>query len=129
MCLSAVYGRMPTPNSPIAQTDDIHADPAFASQFDANVGETAQNATSGVPFTQSIRSALDRLPCNVGRTDQMIRLSVGAALVTAAATAPVSRGWRIAMAAVGAAELITGVLRYCPVSQAFGVNTCRGDER
>ncbi|MEO6004359.1 MAG: DUF2892 domain-containing protein [Opitutus sp.] len=62
---------------------------------------------------------------NVGRTDQKIRIGVGAALLAAAAFAPVGRGWRIAFAAIGAGELITGVRRHCPVWQALGINTNR----
>ena len=67
--------------------------------------------------------------CNVGRMEQKFRLGAGTALLAAAAFAPLSRGWRIGLAAFGAAELITGSTRYCPVSNLLGINTCRADER
>ena len=68
------------------------------------------------------------LTCNVGRTEQKFRLGAGAALLAVAAFAPVSRGWKIGLSILGASELITGSLRYCPVSQVLGINTCRGSE-
>jgi hypothetical protein len=68
------------------------------------------------------------LTCNVGRTEQKFRLGAGAALLAVAAFAPVSRGWKIGLGILGASELITGSLRYCPVSQALGINTCHGSE-
>jgi hypothetical protein len=129
---------MPTPNSPSAdQTVDIHADPEFRSQFGTNVGNKILEtdgvgevlaATSDGPA--SIAPEWTDAPvgrrCNVGRAEQKIRLIGGAALLGAAAFAPVGRNWRIAMAAFGAMEIVTGATRYCPVWQALGVNTCRG---
>ncbi len=64
-------------------------------------------------------------PCNVGRSEQKLRLAAGTALLAAAAFAPLGRGWRIGLAAAGVAELVTGAIRYCPISQLLGVNTCR----
>ena len=119
---------MPTPNSPIAHNDDIHSDPAFADQFGGHPGDMAQDTTLGERYVPQPRS-LRRLSCNVGRTGQKIRVAAGAALVTAAAVAPVNRNWRLAMAVFGVAQLVTGSLRHCPVWQAVGVNTCEKFER
>jgi Protein of unknown function (DUF2892) len=69
------------------------------------------------------------IQCNIGRSEQKFRLGMGTALLAAAAFAPLSRGWRIGLSIVGAAELITGTTRYCPISQALGINTCAADER
>jgi hypothetical protein len=66
--------------------------------------------------------------CNVGRTEQKFRIATGSALLAAAAFAPVSRGWRIGFALIGAAELVTGAMRYCPINQALGINTCTDEE-
>jgi hypothetical protein len=63
--------------------------------------------------------------CNVGRTEQKIRIGAGVALLAAAALAPVNRGWRIGFVALGAMELITGARRHCPLWQALGINTNR----
>jgi hypothetical protein len=66
---------------------------------------------------------------NVGRTEQIVRLTAGAALVGAAAFAPLSRGWRIALGTLGATQLLTGSMNYCPLWQALGVNTCSQSDR
>ena len=67
--------------------------------------------------------------CNVGRAEQKFRLGAGAALLTAAAFAPMDRGWKIGLAVLGAAELVTGAMRYCPVSRMLGINTCQPGEQ
>ena len=72
--------------------------------------------------------AEEQRPCNVGRTEQKFRLAAGGVLLAAAAFAPVGRGWRIGFAVLGVAELVTGVMRYCPVNQALGIDTCRDEE-
>jgi hypothetical protein len=115
---------MTTPNTP-SPTTDLHADALASDERGTNVGEMI----SEKPDHLSERQTPTRSRCNVGRTEQKIRLGAGAALLAAAGFAPVSRKSRIAFAALGAAELITGAMRYCPVSQALGINTCRDDER
>ena len=115
---------MPTPNSPANSIFDIHADPAFAAQFDTKTGES----TLGMAKFREPMGSPRGLNCNVGRTEQVVRLTVGAALVTAAAVAPLNRGWRIAMAAAGATQLVTGSTRFCPLWQALGVSTCSDGE-
>lgn len=111
---------MTTPIGAPEQTLDIHADPEFAAQYNAPRAETiAQN------FREAL-SGSDRPTCNVGQTEQIIRISTGVALITAAAVAPINRGLRLGMAAVGMMELITGSTRYCPLWQSLGINTNRG---
>jgi hypothetical protein len=66
--------------------------------------------------------------CNVGHTEQKLRLAAGTALLATAAFAPLSRGWRIGLATLAVAELATGAARYCPVSQLLGINTCEDQE-
>ncbi len=60
---------------------------------------------------------------NVGGMDRTVRLVAGGALLGAAALAPMSRGWRMAMGAGGAAALGSGLTGYCPASAALGINT------
>ena len=103
------------------------ADRAFADEFQSGVGEGL--AASRDFETQSWAvDTMDERPCNVGRTEQTIRLVTGGALLTAAALAPLGRGWRIGLAVLGVAEIVTGATRYCPINQALGINTCRADE-
>ena len=93
--------------------------------FSTNVGMLLEEE---VGFTTSpVREETSR--CNVGRTEQKLRWAAGAALLGAAAFAPLSRGWRIGLGVLGVAEIITGTTRYCPASQLLGINTCRADER
>lgn len=94
---------------------------AAADELNINVGEKIAeqlNVRDDTALAQTSR-------CNVGRTEKKFRLGAGTALLAAAAFAPVSRGWRIGFAVVGIAELVTGAIRYCPVNQAFGIDTCR----
>jgi hypothetical protein len=114
---------MTTPNSSTAPSINLHADVMAFDEDEATsdmVGQT-DDYTEWLP-TKRVR------PCNVGRTEQKIRLVTGGALAAAAFIAPVSRSWRILFGALAAAEIVTGAMRYCPLSQALGVNTCRGDE-
>jgi hypothetical protein len=105
------------------QTADLPM-PDRAGDFGTNVGA----AISEKVDVSDQRNEFPPSRCNVGRAEQKFRLGAGAVLLAAAAFAPLSRGWRIGLAALGAAELTTGAMRYCPVSQLLGINTCRGDE-
>lgn len=75
---------------------------------------------------EAVRHAFEQLPCNIGPTEQKIRLGAGTALVAAAIFAPVDKRWKAGMAAFGVLQLATGTSRYCPVWHATGVNTNRG---
>jgi hypothetical protein len=58
---------------------------------------------------------------NVGRNEQMARLIIG---TVAGAASLRERGWqRAALCGVSTAAFLTGILRYCPMNAAFGINT------
>jgi hypothetical protein len=102
-------------------------------ELGTNVGEMIDRQLDVRPEQMNTEEAEPSQPmqssrCNVGKTEQKFRLGAGAALLAAAAFAPVSRGWRIGFAVLGAAELVTGTTRYCPVSKMLGINTCRPGE-
>jgi len=67
------------------------------------------------------------MQANVGGADRAARLMAGGALLSAALLARVEPRWRALMAVGGAAALGSGLSRYCPASQALGINTARGD--
>jgi Protein of unknown function (DUF2892) len=56
---------------------------------------------------------------NVGGLDRTIRITVGLALIAAAATGTIGLwGW------VGVVPLLTGSLGWCPPYSLLGLNTC-----
>jgi len=56
---------------------------------------------------------------NVGGLDRTIRITVGLALIAAAATGTIGLwGW------VGVVPLLTGSLGWCPPYALLGLNTC-----
>ncbi|PTX92351.1 DUF2892 domain-containing protein [Opitutus sp. ER46] len=71
------------------------------------------------------RQQMGSLPCNVGRTEQKVRIVAGSVMIAAAFAAPLPSRWRTLLGVFGAMELATGAVRYCPVSHALGINTCR----
>lgn len=112
-----------TPHTPTDTDTDLETE-ATTDDFGIAVGEEVAQRFDFGSELEWMRTS----NCNVGRTEQMLRIGVGSALLTAAAFAPVSRGWRIGFALVGVVELVTGAIRYCPVNQALGINTCAEDE-
>lgn len=56
--------------------------------------------------------------CNVGKTEQAIRITVGAAIV---GWGLCSKSW---LGLLGLAPIITGVTRYCPANAVLGMNNC-----
>jgi hypothetical protein len=59
------------------------------------------------------------MKCNVGPTERIARLAIGAAAGVAAMQ---TRGWpRAVLATVAVSGLTTGTTRYCPVNQALGL--------
>jgi hypothetical protein len=89
--------------------------------FGTNVGETILERVSQEAMPQRELT----LPRNLGNAERCIRMSAGTGLIAAAVLAPLSRGWRITLAAVGVTELTTGASGYCPLWQALGINTRR----
>jgi Protein of unknown function (DUF2892) len=56
---------------------------------------------------------------NVGGLDRTIRITVGLALIAAAATGTIGLwGW------VGVVPLLTGAMGWCPPYALLGLNTC-----
>jgi len=62
---------------------------------------------------------------NVGELDRNMRLAGGAAALGLGLFGPLGRRGRIIALSIGGMQLITGLTRYCPVSRALHVNTCR----
>ena len=64
------------------------------------------------------------IKCNVGPRERLARFAAGVAATAGAFYAP-NKGAKIALGAIGAAGLATGVTRYCPLNHALGVNRCQ----
>lgn len=64
------------------------------------------------------------IECNVGGKDRIARIGLGAALLGTGIASKISAPIRIAAGVLGTAGLITGLIKYCPVSRAVGLNTC-----
>lgn len=65
---------------------------------------------------------------NVGPREQLFRIGIGSAAVTATLLLPRLGGWRWLLGAWGVANLATAVTRYCPSNQLFGIDNTAGDE-
>lgn len=66
------------------------------------------------------------MKCNVGGIDMAGRLIIGAVLLIAAFTVSMSTAWQTVLLVVAAIALVTGIIRYCPLNQMLGLNTCTG---
>lgn len=65
---------------------------------------------------------------NENTADRVIRVVLGAALVTASFVAlgiTSGAGLGIAAAAVGAILLVTGAIGFCPLYRLLGISTCK----
>jgi Protein of unknown function (DUF2892). len=58
------------------------------------------------------------MKCNVGKTEQIVRILIGAAIVLLGLY---FKSW---WGLIGLAPIITGAIQYCPVSDALGISTC-----
>lgn len=65
-----------------------------------------------------------QMECNVGGADRIARVGIGAVLIGVGIGARLGVPFRIAAGTLGAIGVATGLLRYCPISKAFNVNTC-----
>jgi hypothetical protein len=62
------------------------------------------------------------MKCNVGSTDRILRVIVGAVLIGLTLNGNISQwGW------IGLLPLITGIVRVCPAYMPFGISTCKRD--
>ncbi|MER2999557.1 YgaP family membrane protein [Pontibacter populi] len=59
------------------------------------------------------------MECNVGLTEQKLRVLAGLALIGFGAYYNTK-----ALAALGIIPILTGMIRYCPINQAIGYNGC-----
>ena len=64
------------------------------------------------------------MPKNVGQTDRLIRIIIGLALITLAATGTIGP-WGY----LGILPLPTALLRTCPAYTILGINTCKTKAR
>ncbi|TVY07868.1 DUF2892 domain-containing protein [Paenibacillus cremeus] len=58
------------------------------------------------------------MECNVGKTEQVIRITIGSAILL---TGLLNKSW---WGLLGVAPIITGTIRYCPLNSALGINNC-----
>ena len=65
---------------------------------------------------------------NVGPLEQIFRISIGFAAVTAALLSSKLGRWRWLLGAWGLANIATAVTRYCPSNQLTGIDNTAGDE-
>lgn len=61
---------------------------------------------------------------NVGGIDRILRVTVGAALIVAAATGTIGL-WGY----IGIVPVLTGLFRFCPAYGLIGMNTCPMKDR
>jgi hypothetical protein len=59
------------------------------------------------------------MQANIGKTEKIIRIIVGVAIILAGV---IFQSW---WGAIGAIPLITGLINYCPAWSIFGINTCK----
>jgi hypothetical protein len=57
--------------------------------------------------------------CNVGRTEQIIRISAGATILL------LGLAYRSWWGLLGLGPLLTGSFRYCPVNQMLRIDNCQ----
>jgi hypothetical protein len=57
------------------------------------------------------------MQANIGKTEKIIRIIVGVAIIVAGI---IFQSW---WGAIGAIPLITGLINYCPAWSIFGINT------
>jgi len=58
------------------------------------------------------------MKCNIGRTEQIVRIAVGGVIVILGIY--FKSWWGI----IGIVPIITGSIRYCPISHILGISTC-----
>ena len=69
------------------------------------------------------------MKCNVGGVDRVIRI-LGGSVIGAYGIwwGPTTGGWHIVLYVVAAVALTTGILKFCPASALFGIDTCQRNE-
>ncbi|MGB5421883.1 MAG: DUF2892 domain-containing protein [Desulfobacterales bacterium] len=62
------------------------------------------------------------MKCNAGKSERLIRLVIGLALIGASIL------WSGYWVILGAVILLTAIAGWCPISALLGISTCRTDE-
>lgn len=62
------------------------------------------------------------MQCNVGKTDKLLRIGTGIALLGLGASGVI--GW---WGLIGVVPLATGLLNWCPAYTLLGIKTCKTD--
>ena len=62
------------------------------------------------------------MQCNVGKTDKLLRIGAGIALLGLGASGVI--GW---WGLIGVVPLATGLLNWCPAYTLLGIKTCKRD--
>jgi len=62
------------------------------------------------------------MQCNVGKTDKLLRIGAGIALLGLGASGVI--GW---WGLIGLVPLATGLLNWCPAYNLLGIKTCKTD--
>ncbi len=63
------------------------------------------------------------MKCNVGKTEQIVRIVIGIIIVVLGLY--YSNWWGL----IGLVLIITGLIRYCPISGVLGISTCRNENK
>jgi len=63
------------------------------------------------------------MQCNVGKTEQVIRITIGSAIVLAGAY--YKKWWGL----IGIAPIVTGTARYCPLNSVLGISNCKANSK
>jgi hypothetical protein len=61
----------------------------------------------------------DHMKCNIGKTDRIIRIVLGACII---AVGVYSQSW---WAVVGAIPILTATIGWCPAYVPFGISSCK----
>lgn len=62
------------------------------------------------------------MKCNVGKTEQIARIGIGIGVILLGFY--FGSWWGL----IGIIPIITGSIRYCPLSDILGISTCQADE-
>jgi hypothetical protein len=65
------------------------------------------------------------MKCNVGGVDMAIRIFAGVVLLAVAFLVPMATVWQTVLLVIGVIAVTTSALRYCPLNDLLGINTCR----
>lgn len=65
------------------------------------------------------------MKCNVGGTEMIARLVIGAILLIVGFSANVAVVWQTVIFVLAGIAIITGLLHYCPVNALLGINSCK----